>query len=737
MSWLKENRLRVLMNYLNVLFIVKVMTQCYRMQDANYIYITVMCFVGLAVFLIYNEIFERKKYNIIATFITFALIGGVVFWSRDLFLDFLNNTIVFNFTRINDALYAGSYTYFEMFKPFVMILVPPITILLLFLDYKGLNNVVLVVSLSVMTFFWYLGYTAEIRNNIIMFIMLSVATYAVNSYINNIKQLNKLGIQIILEKNKIISYIVAYSLIISWIGVFLPQQIEGKYTETGNKRWVNPFGPNVGDSPVKAKQNKYSLGSSGYNNVEKKLGGPIVLGEEIAFKVEADKVYYLKGDTREFYTGSSWRKEAEEYIKGFDVSDSELNRYIEAILGMSGNSTNKKSMMIYPEKINSSTLFVPSYPLRVNLEKGNIYYEKNGMTFANSGKVTKPYRVEFMDPDAVLNSLGWQYTSRDISFSRVSYERYLQLPEDSITERTVELVYSIVGDKKSNKEKIEAIRAYLSKEYPYSLEVSNVPEGVDFVDYFLFIEKKGYCVYFASAMTVMARLAGIPARYVEGFKMPNSTIDGFYHVTGEQAHAWTEVLLQQNPEIWVTIDCSTTPAEARERRQQEQGSGDDNVDEPVPGANPGTTPETKPEPVENTPGIDNIGSELSRRSKVIGCVILILAAAVLACLLRLDIRKKRMLNTKSFIPIYSYLLKRFKHIGIKKSDLSTDMEFARDIYDSELRGKVIELVEKVYSEFYGNTIDDALDKADIYNFMEDYIRQRQNVLKYYFIKYFI
>ena len=61
----------------------------------------------------------------------------------------------------------------------------------------------------------------------------------------------------------------------------------------------------------------------------------------------------------------------------------------------------------------------------------------------------------------------------------------------------------------------EALETYLSSNFRYTLTPSNVPSGRDFVEYFL-ETGEGYCVYFASAMAVMARSLGIPSRMVCG-----------------------------------------------------------------------------------------------------------------------------------------------------------------------------------------------------------------------------
>ena len=63
---------------------------------------------------------------------------------------------------------------------------------------------------------------------------------------------------------------------------------------------------------------------------------------------------------------------------------------------------------------------------------------------------------------------------------------------------------------------------------------------------FLFDSKQGYCTYYATAMTILVRSLGIPARYVEGYCLTSDTWEGKnrYMVTNEQAHAWTKFILK-------------------------------------------------------------------------------------------------------------------------------------------------------------------------------------------------
>jgi transglutaminase-like putative cysteine protease len=90
-------------------------------------------------------------------------------------------------------------------------------------------------------------------------------------------------------------------------------------------------------------------------------------------------------------------------------------------------------------------------------------------------------------------------------------------------------------------DKAEAIRKWVSSRCLYSLDVGAVPAGEDAVSYFLFDSKKGYCDLFASSMAILCRYAGIPARVATGFGTGTLNDQGGYDLRVRDKHAWVEV----------------------------------------------------------------------------------------------------------------------------------------------------------------------------------------------------
>ncbi|MDR1899969.1 MAG: hypothetical protein LBQ55_08185 [Treponema sp.] len=90
--------------------------------------------------------------------------------------------------------------------------------------------------------------------------------------------------------------------------------------------------------------------------------------------------------------------------------------------------------------------------------------------------------------------------------------------------------------------KVQAIHDFLKYgDYRYSLKPGIAPDG-DQLSFFLFQSKKGYCSYYAFAMTLLLRSIGIPARVAAGFFIdPTTGAFDYYPVLSNMAHAWVEV----------------------------------------------------------------------------------------------------------------------------------------------------------------------------------------------------
>ena len=122
-------------------------------------------------------------------------------------------------------------------------------------------------------------------------------------------------------------------------------------------------------------------------------------------------------------------------------------------------------------------------------------------------------------------------------------ERYGALP-DTVPQRVIDLARDVAGDAPTRYDGALAIERYL-RAYPYTLDLPDPPPERDLVDYFLFEQQEGYCDYYASAMVVMARAMGIPARLASGYAQGSYDHDARRWVVTEQdAHSWVEVYFE-------------------------------------------------------------------------------------------------------------------------------------------------------------------------------------------------
>ncbi|MDR9852637.1 transglutaminaseTgpA domain-containing protein [Paenibacillus sp. VCA1] len=132
-------------------------------------------------------------------------------------------------------------------------------------------------------------------------------------------------------------------------------------------------------------------------------------------------------------------------------------------------------------------------------------------------------------------------------------ERYLQLPEE-LPQRVKDLAAEITKGAGNRYDRVYAVLIYLKEHESYSLDTKVPPAGKDFVDDFLFATHAGYCNHFSTAMAVLLRSEGIPARYVKGFAPGKQEAgkSGTYLITEGDAHAWVEVYFPESG--WIPFD---------------------------------------------------------------------------------------------------------------------------------------------------------------------------------------
>jgi transglutaminase-like putative cysteine protease len=149
-----------------------------------------------------------------------------------------------------------------------------------------------------------------------------------------------------------------------------------------------------------------------------------------------------------------------------------------------------------------------------------------------------------------VSSLLEEETSATAQLAPAARVEALTLPP--LDQRIPQLALDMTAGLTTPDERARALERRLRHDYGYTLELLPAPVA-DPLATFLFARKKGHCEYFASAMAVMLRTLGIPARVVTGFLGGvYNPMTGWQVVRASDAHSWVEAWLPRRG--WVTFD---------------------------------------------------------------------------------------------------------------------------------------------------------------------------------------
>lgn len=212
-----------------------------------------------------------------------------------------------------------------------------------------------------------------------------------------------------------------------------------------------------------------------------------------------------------------------------------------------------------------------SYPtFAIEAERGTVRVEPDlSITLSGSGTPSgiMKYTAYFW-PDPLTEDQRW-YLQRGSPYLDESPQQWVQTT-DRVREKARQWCADLLEQRWQYPEKRDEldlaiarrIRDMLSREYTYTLDLSEANQDSDGVDDFLFQMKKGHCEYFASAQAVMCCSLGVRARLATGFhphEFDRST--GEITVRDSDAHAWCEVFTPSSD--WVIMDPTPAGAETK------------------------------------------------------------------------------------------------------------------------------------------------------------------------------
>jgi len=243
---------------------------------------------------------------------------------------------------------------------------------------------------------------------------------------------------------------------------------------------------------------------------------------------------------------------------------------------------------IYLEPMESRVLFglsqigqvtLPKQTVEASLHERQLYLGNGGdLQYEQRDEIAFRYEV-MSHGEAVGRGLDVDFTDyrQRVKAARKRTRQEITQVPGSLSPEIRALANHIVGDARSASDAIRRIEEHLRKEYSYTLDLERDPSRAP-LDDFLFVQKKGHCEYFSTAMVILLRSQGIAARSVNGFYGGEWNQYGNYLAIRQgDAHSWVEigVPIEKCPEnakkchwtlAWLTRD-PTPPSTATRTAQ--------------------------------------------------------------------------------------------------------------------------------------------------------------------------
>lgn len=277
------------------------------------------------------------------------------------------------------------------------------------------------------------------------------------------------------------------------------------------------------------------------------------LSDEIVMRVRAPAPDYWRGQTFARFDGRTWFADPEVGVlrEGPQVD-------VPASLGdirLADDVVVDEFVQTYYLETDMPNLVFHAYrPRRVILD-ADVWTRPDGALRASTvlpeGSIYTVVSARPRVDEALLRRQG-NIGPRLNDLGRQILGRYLEVPPTT-TPETIALANQLAAGRSSTYDVIQSYVGWLEANVEYDLRAPLPDPGEDAVHDFLFDSQLGFCEQIASALTVMLRTQGVPARLVTGY-LPGTRdrIAGVFEVKASDAHAWVEVWFPESG--WQAFD---------------------------------------------------------------------------------------------------------------------------------------------------------------------------------------
>jgi len=283
--------------------------------------------------------------------------------------------------------------------------------------------------------------------------------------------------------------------------------------------------------------------------------GPIRLRAIPVMRVKCNRPGLWRGQVYDAYDGRGWSKSRSTRRWRIEPDLGGVFRIVPPDAGSYGIARRERVQQRY-ELLSALPGVLPCLSSPIEVHQHDI----QSLILTDSGtlmlRALLPPGYQYTVVSAVPRAVPEELRSSSGNFPEEILQRYTALPNSAW--RAKRIADTVASGKSTEYDKVLALQEYIVSTCSYTLTAPPVPRGEDVVIYFLEKSHRGACDLFASALAVLCRTQGIPARVATGFMSEGPPKPEGYLVRMSDAHAWTEVYFPGHG--WVPFNPPAGPA---------------------------------------------------------------------------------------------------------------------------------------------------------------------------------